>query len=320
MIESAIVICQKEGFSMKRLLVFAAILTALVLSSCAKNETEATNEQAGQHATVTLKDGTVNEGSVVASSSKEITLAGDDKITRTIPMDQVRSVEYGDMAAAQPAEPSKAMEETAPARAKSSEFSPKPSGSMEKAIPAAPAEKTIPRLELAAGAQISVRTDVAIDSAKAGEGETFPAEVTKDVKDEAGIVVIPARSSAEVVIKSASAGGRIRGASDLVLDLKSVNIGGRQYDLDTTDVSKVGNAGVGANKRTATYTGGGAAVGAIIGAIAGGGKGAALGAASGAGAGALTQILTKGKSIRIPAESILTFQLEKPLRVSAGAR
>jgi outer membrane lipoprotein SlyB len=306
---------------MKRVLVFAAILTALVLlSSCAKNDSGTPAEQAGQHATVTLKNGTVREGNVVASSSKEITVAGDDKITQTIPMDQVRSIEYNDVAAAKAPEPPKATEETAPQREKSPGSSVKSSNFVEKAAPAAPVEKAAPPLELAGGTQISIRTQAAIDSSTAGEGQTFPAEVTKDVKDEAGIVVIPARSNAEIVIKSASAGGRVRGASDLVLDLKSINIGGRQYSLETTDISKVGKSGVGVNKRTATYTGGGAAVGAIIGAIAGGGKGAAIGAVSGAGAGALTQILTKGKSIRIPAETILTFQLERPLRVSAGAQ
>ena len=123
---------------------------------------------------------------------------------------------------------------------------------------------------------------------------------------------------ARIVIKSASKGGRIKGASDLVLDLQSVTINGKPYTIDTVDVTKQGKSGVGANKRTATYTGGGAALGAIIGAIAGGGKGAAIGAASGAGAGALTQILTKGKSIKVPVESVLTFNLDKELKVTAA--
>ena len=61
---------------------------------------------------------------------------------------------------------------------------------------------------------------------------------------------------------------------------------------------------------------GGAAAGAAIGAIAGGGKGAGIGAASGAGAGAVTQILTKG-SIKVPVETVLTFRLDRPLRVTA---
>ena len=73
---------------------------------------------------------------------------------------------------------------------------------------------------------------------------------------------------------------------------------------------------MGANKRTAKFAGGGAALGAIIGAIAGGGKGAAIGAATGAGAGAGTQIFTRG-SVKVPAESVLTFQLQAPLQLEA---
>lgn len=39
---------------------------------------------------------------------------------------------------------------------------------------------------------------------------------------------------------------------------------------------------------------------------------------AGAGAGALTQVLTKGGAIKVPAESVLTFSLDKPLRVAAA--
>ena len=129
--------------------------------------------------------------------------------------------------------------------------------------------------------------------------------------------MIPRGSQARVVIKSASKGGRFRGASDLVLDLQSVVINGTEYTIDNADFSQKGKSGVGANKRTAEYAGGGAALGAIIGAIADGGKGAAIGAGAGAGAGALTQVLTKGGAIKVPAESVLTFNLDKPLKVTA---
>ena len=99
--------------------------------------------------------------------------------------------------------------------------------------------------------------------------------------------------------------------------MQTVTINGRQHRIDTADIGQKGKSGIGANKRTAEYTGGGAALGAIIGAIAGGGRGAAIGAGSGAGAGALTQVLTKGGAVKVPAESVLTFQLDRPLRVSA---
>jgi hypothetical protein len=172
--------------------------------------------------------------------------------------------------------------------------------------------------DLPAGAQIAIRTEETIDSGKAVEGQTFAAEIARNIVDADGDIVLPKGANALVVIRSASKGGKFKGTSDLVLDLKSVSVGGRQYMLDTVDLAQKGREGVGTNKRTAEFGGGGAAIGAIIGAIAGGGKGSAIGAGAGAGAGVLTQVLTKGGSIKVPAESILTFQLEKPLRVVAA--
>jgi len=102
---------------------------------------------------------------------------------------------------------------------------------------------------------------------------------------------------------------------DLVLDLQSISVGGKAYVVSTANLQQKGKQGFGANKRTAAFTGGGAALGAIIGAIAGGGKGAAIGAGAGAGAGAVTQVATKGGAIKVPAETLLTFQLDKPVQI-----
>lgn len=169
-----------------------------------------------------------------------------------------------------------------------------------------------------AGAEISVRTEEAIDSARAVEGQTYAAEVTQDVRDESGKCVVPHGANAQIVIVSAAKGGHFHGASDLVLDLGSVSVDGRRYSLVTNAIAEKGHDGVGGNKRTLEFAGGGAAVGAIIGAIAGHGKGAAIGAGSGAGAGALTEILTKGGSIKVPVETVMTFRLERPLKVVEG--
>jgi hypothetical protein len=179
-----------------------------------------------------------------------------------------------------------------------------------------PEHITTKTYEVPAGAEIRVRNAVAIDSATATEGQTFEADVTKDVLDADGKVVIPDGADALIVIKSAG-GGQARGASDLILDLKSVAVGGRQYALNTVDLAEKGKEGVGKNKRTAEFVGGGAAIGAVIGAITGGGKGSAIGAAAGAGGGALAEALTKGDSIKIPAETELTFKLETALKVVA---
>lgn len=283
-----------------------SLLTILLLSSCSKTS------GGGQHATVELRDGTSVSGTVLSSSPSEIQIAGDDKLTRTIPMSQVRSVEYDD----NPSAPAGAAPDaTGAAPAPAARARPRKLEHRDHYHPQEAAVTTRTH-ELPAGTELSVRNEETIDSSKVAEGQTFPAEVTDDVRDAEGNVVIPAGANAQIVIRSASKGGRIRGASDLVLDLATVAIDGRQYDLSTVDLSQKGHNGIGANRRTGEFTGGGAAIGAIIGAIAGGGKGAAIGGGSGAAAGALTQVLTKG-TIKVPVESVLKFKLDMPLRVTA---
>ena len=282
------------------------IVFALLLVSCAKQDTGA-----GPHATVVMRDGTQYAGNITSTSSSEVTLKGDDNAMHTLAMKDVRSLEYDDAAAPPPAETAQSGAKAVPKPARRSLNHERHEHPQESAI----SSKTY---ALPAGTEIPVRVEETIDSSKATEGQTFAAEVTSDVRDANGDVVIPQGANAQVIIRSATKGGRIKGTSDLVLDLASVSVDGRMYQLSTAELVKQGKTGLGANKRTAEYTGGGGAIGAIIGAIAGGGKGAAIGAGSGAGAGALTQILTKGGSIKVPAETVLTFKLDKPLRVVAA--
>ncbi len=312
---------------MSRWIVCLALVGMLVSTACEKKEAEpakpaadaaapaAAQPGSGPHVFVHLKDGSQVPGSIVASTQTDMVVAGDDGIERKIPLTQVASVEYRE---AQPERAQKAprRESAPPAQQAARQGGPTPAPAAAPP-PSAPAVTTT-TYELPVGSEVSVRMDEAIDSGTAAEGQTFEATITRDAKDADGAVVIPKGARAYVVIKSASKGGRFRGASDLVLDLQSVTIDGKRYTIDTAEVGQKGKSGVGANKRTATYAGGGAALGAIIGAIAGGGKGAAIGAGAGAGAGVLTQVITKGGSIKVPVESVLTFQLDKPLRVNVA--
>jgi hypothetical protein len=305
---------------MKQQLVFAVLVLGIFLSSCANKDQVSTDN--APHVTVVTHDGNRVDGALVENSSTRITVAGDDGITRTIPVTQVNSIEYGgapsnmETTARQQAASPNPVRKTADRPVSRTRM--QPDGETEAHSHPAESAITTKTYELPVDTTVSVRTEETIDSAKAVEGQTFAGEVTEDVRDADGAVVIPRGANAQLVIKSASKGGRFRGASDLVLDLQKVAIDGREYEISTTDVVQQGKSGVGANKRTAVYTGGGAALGAIIGAIAGGGKGAAIGAGAGGGGGALAQILTKGSSIRIPVETALKFQLDKPLRVTAA--
>jgi hypothetical protein len=282
---------------------FLPPLFAMLMASCGGGGSTTISEAEAPTATVLMRDGTKAQGKVIESSPKQIKLAVADKPVQTIAMTDVKRVEY--------AEPPKAPATAAtPAPAAEADHDDHPH-------PVATAITTKTNT-LAVGTEVAVRNEETIDSGKAVEGQRFAAEVIRDVKDADGDVVIPRGANAQIVIRSASKGGKIRGAADLVLDLDSVSIDGKQYKLSTADLAQKGKEGVGANKRTAEYAGGGAAIGAIIGAIAGGGKGAAIGAGSGAGGGALAQILTKGGSIKVPVETKLTFKLDRPLRVAAS--
>ena len=256
----------------------------LALGGCSKQSAPA----GGQQATVTLKDGTTFSGAVTANSNDAITLQAAGGGSRTYPMTQVAGVQYAD---APPADGG-----TQPATSSTP----------------GPAPSRIVTRTLSAGTTIQVRNNDTINSQTAREGQAYSAVVATDVLDAEGGVVIPKGSNATLLIKAASDQGRVKGRSDLVVDLDSVEVGGRRYELDTNDIVRQGKQGIGRNKRTGLFTGGGAILGTVLGAVAGGGTGAAIGAGAGAAAGAGVQTLTRGKAVRIPSETLLHFRLEAP--------
>jgi hypothetical protein len=157
------------------------------------------------------------------------------------------------------------------------------------------------------GTGVAIRTNQMID-ARNNDGRIYSGNVATNVYDEDGRIAVPAGSPAELIVRSYPNG-------DLLLDLESVTINGLRYAVSTdpTQITAARRGGLGANERTAEFVGGGALLGTIIGAIAGGGKGAAIGAAAGAGAGVGGQLLTRGRRVWVPAESIVTFYLNQPL-------
>ncbi len=155
------------------------------------------------------------------------------------------------------------------------------------------------------GTELKIRTNERIDSKEANVGQTFSATLEDDVRDASGRVAIQRRSDVALVIRSTS-------GNDLVLDIDSLMVGGERYYVSTEDVEREGGR---SKRKTAVLVGGGAVAGAIIGAIIGGGKGAAIGAGVGAGAGAVGSVLTGGKEVRVPAETLLTFRLDQDLRL-----
>ena len=163
-----------------------------------------------------------------------------------------------------------------------------------------------------AGTTLQVRTTEQIDT-QSMDGRIFTGTIENDVRDTQGRLAIPRGATAELVVRRDA-------DNDLVLDLDSVTVNGRRYGVDATR-NRVGggvdirNSGIGANKETARNVGGGALLGAILGAAIGGGDGAAAGAAAGAAVGAGAQILTKGRRVNVPAETLLSYKLQSDMNL-----
>jgi hypothetical protein len=224
--------------------------------------------------TLVLRDGTRVEGTVVAFASRTITFRHADGVSRRYQTSQVAAVEF-------------LSAERVNVRAVDGR-----------------------NLEAPAGTELVVRTVEMIDSRNVGSDQAFSAIVEQVVTNASGSVIVPERSSAQLVIRQMSRGSTT-GGPEMVLDIQSISVDGRRYVISTKDLVVNGDRGLGSNKRTAETVGGGAALGTIIGAVAGGGKGAAIGAVAGAAGGAGVQIMTRGRDVRVPADTVLRFRLDR---------
>jgi hypothetical protein len=159
------------------------------------------------------------------------------------------------------------------------------------------------------GARVPVRLDQTIDVRVPSDGRIFTGTVAEDVMSPSGNVMIPRGARAELIVQNID-------ENEGTIDLESISFGGRRYMVEAEKYEASRRSGVGTNDRTAKYVGGGAVFGTLLGALAGGGKGAAIGALAGGAAGAGAQTMTRGRDVRVPAESVLTFRLDEPLRMA----
>ncbi len=188
------------------------------------------------------------------------------------------------------------------------EFTPRKAAPAPAAAPD-PAKKPAP-ITLPAGTVLNVLLTEAIEVDAAKTGQTFKALVDDPVVI-GGKVVLP--RGAPVVLQAAKVeqAGKMKGSDNIVLKANAFTLGGRKYDIVTTQVeSKSGGEG----KKTTRKVAGGAGLGAIVGGIAGGGTGAAIGAVAGGATGAI--VASQGTaSLKLPAETRLQFTLNAAVTV-----
>jgi len=166
---------------------------------------------------------------------------------------------------------------------------------------------------LASGRVISVYTSAPISTKTHNAGDTFVGSLSQSITDGDWVI---ARKGAAVdgVVTSSDPGGKVKGVASIAVALKTLTLAdGRKVAISTNSYSKLAPT---TRKKDAKKIGIGAGAGAVIGAIAGGGKGAAIGAGVGGGAGTAATLATRGDPAVIADESLLTFRLSSPVRVT----
>jgi hypothetical protein len=170
------------------------------------------------------------------------------------------------------------------------------------------AAKGASRVVVPAGTMINVRMIDNIDSTKTGPGERFRASIDDPVVVD-DRVVIPRGADCTVQVV------QVQENKQLGIKLYDITVKGQPHDVaaNYAQLEAQGTSKTKKGVRRGAVLGG---LGAAIGGIAGGGTGAAIGAISGVGLGAVSGAMAKGKTLNVPAETRLSFQLVSPLPLS----
>jgi hypothetical protein len=178
--------------------------------------------------------------------------------------------------------------------------------------PVQPAQSLPGSLTIPAGTILLIQTNDFLSSDHNQVGDMFTAVLDQPVVVNGWVV---ARRGQTVVgkVKAAQKAGRIKGTSQLGLELTDLTIvDGTQAPMLTELWRGSGGTSHGQDAATVAGTTG---FGALIGAAADWGRGAAIGAGIGAAAGIGAVLLTRGRPTEVPPETPLSFRLVDPVTI-----
>ena len=252
--------------------------------------------------TLRLKNGTRVGGTYLGGDTRQVKFLQADGDMKTYNVSDIAGIDFSTEETAAPA-----VAPAAPAATPERSIAPKPpvTAATPTLAPAA-AAAIIP-----AGTTVTVRMIDSIDTDITGAGERFRASIDDPVVID-GKVVVPRGADATVQIMRVEQAGKISGSDEVALKLYDLAFDGKTYET-ATNYAEV--KGEGQGKKTAKTTAVTTGVGAALGAILGGGRGAAIGAGAGAATGVAVSA-ARGKTLRIPSETRLDFELRAPLAVN----
>ena len=144
------------------------------------------------------------------------------------------------------------------------------------------------------GTSLVVLTKDTVKTRKAYRSTVYFESVAADVLDQNGAVLIPTQSSIELVVRSLpylGPGGV--GMTLLTLDIDAVTVSGVRYPVESDDEAP-GAGGIGVDRGAIRWIGGSEE--------------------------ATGHVVTRGRSIDVPAETLLAFQIDAPIRLRGYAR
>lgn len=153
-----------------------------------------------------------------------------------------------------------------------------------------------------AGTEIPVRTGQTIDVRNHSGGREHPGRVSQDVIGTDGKLLIPRGAEAELMVRNLS-------NNEITLDLASIRINGRRYQVNGAQADRFRGAGQGAKERTEESAGGATLYGTIVGTDSG--------TRSGGPGPVPDQVLTRGSTVNIPADAIVRFRLNHGLELES---
>jgi hypothetical protein len=177
--------------------------------------------------------------------------------------------------------------------------------------PAAKAAAVKENLLIPSGTVLKVLLIDGLSTDASSAGDRFQASLAEPVVV-GGSTVLPKGTKVWGHVVGVEDSGRVKGRASIRLALNDIAQGNRMVPITTDTFAATAEA---STTRDAEIIAGGAAVGAVIGAVAGGAKGAGVGAVTGGGAGTGVVLATKGKEIRYPAETRLSFTLANPVQM-----
>jgi hypothetical protein len=170
-------------------------------------------------------------------------------------------------------------------------------------------------LTLPAGTVLQVRTNDYLSSDDSKAGQRFTAVLEQPLVVN-GWVVARRGETIQGEVKSAKKAGRVKGVSQLELQLTDLTlVDGQLVPVETALWQGSGGTSHGADAATIAATTG---LGAAIGAAANLGTGAAVGAGAGLLTGIGAVLLTRGRPTIVPPESPLSFQITTPVTINTA--